>query len=150
MNIPTSIPPTPDPELLRKLVQEFQPNPHRVPFRNLEPFRESIEILRVKGASYAVITDLLRQHGVKTSRARVAEYGRTVLEKQKPRKRWRRTNPAPIVTQAAIPPSADHVSSTDQPARYVSVVVPTTARAAHCQGQDAGRHDDLGSNRHVH
>ena len=103
MNIPTSVPPTPDPELLRKLVQEFQPNPHRVPFRNLEPFRESIETLRAKGASYAVIADLLRQHGVKTSRARVAEYGRTVLDKQKPRKRRRRTNPVPPVTPAAIP-----------------------------------------------
>src|SRR4029077_14212083 len=102
-NIPTSVPSMPDPELLRKLVQEFQPNPHRVPFRNLEPFRESIEILRVKGASYAVISDLLRQHGVKTSRARVAEYGRTVLDKQKPRRRRRRTNPVPLVTPEAMP-----------------------------------------------
>ena len=84
-------------------MQEFQPNPRRVPFRNLEPFRDSIETLRVKGASYAVITDLLRQHGVKTSRARVAEYGRTVLDKQKPRKRRRPTNHAPLATPPAIP-----------------------------------------------
>jgi len=103
MNIPPSTPPNPNPELLRKLAQEFQPNPNRVPFRNLEPFRDSIETLRVKGASYAVIADLLREHGVKTSRARVAEYGRTVLDKQKPRKRRRRTNLGPIVTPSAIP-----------------------------------------------
>ena len=100
-----SVPATPDPELLRKLVQEFQPNPHRIPFRNLEPFRDSIETLRIKGASYAVISDLLREHGVKTSRARVAEYGRTVLDKQKPRKRRAPRNPAQLVTPAAIPPS---------------------------------------------
>ena len=102
MNMPTSPPLTANPELLRKLVQEFKPNPHRVPFRNLEPFRDSIETLREKGASYAVIADLLREHGVKTSRARVAEYGRTVLEKQKPRKRRRGANPPPLVTPPAL------------------------------------------------
>src|SRR5207237_1355869 len=98
MNIPASASSTPNPELLRKLVEEFQPNSHRVPFRNLEPFRDSIEMLRAKGASYAVITDLLRRHGVKTSRARVAEYGRTVLDKQKPAKRQNRAKLRPART----------------------------------------------------
>ena len=96
MNIPTSTSPKPNPDLLRKIVQDFQPNPRRIPFRNLEPFRDSIEILRAKGASYAAIAQLLRQHGVKTSRARVVEYGRIVLEKQKPRKRRKRAAPLPV------------------------------------------------------
>ena len=125
MNLPSSSSPssptTANPELLRKLVQEFQPNPHRVLFRNLEPFRDSIETLREKGASYAIIAELLREHGVKTSRARVAEYGRTVLEKQKPRKRRRRTNPAPFVTPPAIPqtPTAS-VLPTNPPGSFPS------------------------------
>ena len=121
MNMPTSPPLTANPELLRKLVQEFKPNPHRVPFRNLEPFRDSIETLREKGASYAVIADLLREHGVKTSRARVAEYGRTVLEKQKPRKRRRRTNPAPVATPPAIPQTpTSSVLPTNPPGSFPS------------------------------
>ena len=106
-------------------MQEFQPNPHRVPFRNLEPFRESIEILRVKGASYAVIADLLRQHGVKTSRARVAEYGRTVLDKQKPRKRRRRPNTIPPGTPIATPQA---LTSLPPPANTPSSVVSSDQR----------------------
>ena len=42
----TPITPTPDLESLRKAVQEFQPNPHRVPFNNLKPVHDSIVELR--------------------------------------------------------------------------------------------------------
>ena len=44
MNTPTT--PTPDLESLRKAVQEFQPNPHRVPFNGLKPVHDSIVELR--------------------------------------------------------------------------------------------------------
>src|SRR5437660_2804679 len=75
MNTSSASPPTPNLESLRKVIQEYQPNPSRVPFSNLKPFHDSIVALRGKKASYAVIADLLQQNGVKTSRARVAEYG---------------------------------------------------------------------------
>ena len=71
---------TPDLESLRKAIREYQPDPSRIPFSNLKPFHDSIVELRGKNASYAAIAELLEQHGVKTSRARVAEYGRIVLE----------------------------------------------------------------------
>ena len=76
----TPITPMPDLESLRKAVREFRPNPHRVPFNGLKPVHDSIEELRKQNASYAAIAELLEQHGVKTSRARVAEYGRIVLK----------------------------------------------------------------------
>lgn len=97
MNTPTTSPPTPDLESLRKAVQEFRPNPHRVPFNNLKPFHDSIATLRDKQASYSVIAELLQQHGVKTSRARVAEYGRIVLDGRKSRKRRKRVRTVPAV-----------------------------------------------------
>ena len=77
MNTPTT--PTPDLESLRKAIREYQPDPSRISFSNLKPFHDSIVELRGKNASYAAIAELLQQHGVKTSRARVAEYGRIVL-----------------------------------------------------------------------
>ena len=107
MNTSSASPPTPNPELLRKVVQEYQPNPSRVPFSNLKPFHDSIVALRGKKASYAVIADLLQQNGVKTSRARVAEYGRIVLDGGKTRKRRRQRciilPPAPPVMPPAAP-----------------------------------------------
>ena len=107
MNTSSASPPTPNPELLRKVVQEYQPNPSRVPFSNLKPFHDSIVALRGKKASYAVIADLLQQNGVKTSRARVAEYGRIVLEGGKTHKRrrqhWIILPPAPPVMPPAAP-----------------------------------------------
>jgi hypothetical protein len=63
-------PSTPNLELLRKAIQEYQPDPTRIPFSNLKPFHDSIMELRGKNASYAAIADLLIQTGVKTSRAR--------------------------------------------------------------------------------
>ena len=78
MNTPTI--PTPDLESLHKAVQEFRPVPHRIPFNGLKPVHDSIVELRKQNVSYAAIAELLQQHGVKTSRARVAEYGRIVLE----------------------------------------------------------------------
>ena len=92
MNTPST--PTPDLESLRKAVREFRPNPHRVPFNGLKPVHDSIVELRKQNVSYAAIAELLEQHGVKTSRARVAEYGRIVLEGGKSRKRRKRAKPA--------------------------------------------------------
>lgn len=107
MNPSIASPPTPNFELLHKAIQDYQPNPNRVPFGNLKPFHDSIVELRSKKASYAVIADLLKQHGVKTSGARVAEYGRIVLEGGKRRKRRRQRRiispPPPLVMPPAAP-----------------------------------------------
>ena len=95
---------TPDLELLRKAIQEYQPDPSRIPFSNLKPLHDSIMELRGKNASYATIADLLIQNGIKTSRARVAEYGRIVLEGGKSRKRRKYVRSAPTAIQV-VPPA---------------------------------------------
>lgn len=117
--------PTPDLESLRKAVQEFRPNPHRIPFNGLKPVHEAIAALRQQNASYAAIADLLQQHGVKTSRARVAEYGRTVLEGGKSRKRRKRAKVAPTVSIRALPQTAPTVTAIPTSASPA----PTTAAA---------------------
>jgi hypothetical protein len=104
MNTPTT--PTPDLESLRKAVREFRPNPHRVPFNGLKSVHDSIVELRNRTISYAAIAELLRQHGIKTSRARVAEYGRIILQGGKKRKRRKWAKAAPTVNIPATPQSA--------------------------------------------
>jgi len=106
MNTPTTPQPNLDLESLRKAIQEFRPNPHRVPFNSLKPFHDSIVELRAKRASYRSVAELLQQHGVKTSRARVAEYGRIVLDGGKSRKRRKRIKTAPTVVVTAAPQNA--------------------------------------------
>ena len=106
MNTLTTPQPTFDPESLRKAIQEFRPNPRRVPFNSLKPFHDSIVELRSKRASYRSVAELLQQHGVKTSRARVAEYGRIVLDGGKSRKRRKRMKSAPAVVVPAAPQTA--------------------------------------------
>src|SRR5580704_16562411 len=91
---------TPDPEVLRKIAEEFQPAPSRIPFHTLKPYHEFIVMLRAKRASYRSVAELLERHGVKTSVARVAEYGRIVLDGKKTRKRRKWT---PIVPTATMP-----------------------------------------------
>jgi len=118
----TSTTSTPDLEGLHKAVQEFRPNPHRVPFTNLKPVHDSIAELRKRSVSYAGIAELLQQHGVKTSRARVAEYGRIVLEGGKKRKRRKRAKVAPAANIPATPPSAPAVTAQPAP-----VTPPATA-----------------------
>jgi len=114
MNTPTI--PTPDLELLRKAIREYQPDPSRIPFSNLKPFHDSIVELRGRNASYAAIAELLEQHGVKTSRARVAEYGRIVLEGGKSRKRRKRAKTTPAANIPAIPQNAPAVAAKPAPA----------------------------------
>ncbi len=115
MNTATTPPSTPDLESLRKAAQEFQPNPHRVPFNGLKPVHDSIVDLRRRKISYAVIADLLQQHGVKTSRARVAEYGRIVLDGGKKRKRRKRAKIAPAANTPATPQSAPAAAAKPTP-----------------------------------
>jgi hypothetical protein len=103
MNTPTTPQSTPDLESLRKAVREFRSNPHRIPFNSLKPVHDSIVELRKQNVSYAAIADLLIQHGVKTSRARVAEYGRIVLDGGKSRKRRKRARTAPAVDAKPTP-----------------------------------------------
>ena len=114
MNTPST--PTPDLESLRKAVQEFRPVPHRVPFNGLKPVHDSIVDLRKQNVSYAAIAELLEQHGVKTSRARVAEYGRIVLEGGKKRKRRKRAKITPAATIPATPQSAPAIAPQPAPA----------------------------------
>jgi hypothetical protein len=127
MNTPTI--PTPDLESLRKAVQEFRPVPHRVPFNGLKPVHDSIVELRKQNVSYAAIAELLEQHGVKTSRARVAEYGRIVLEGGKKRKRRKRarTVPAtnsPVTFQSSPVVAAIPTPATPAPATAITGNVP--------------------------
>src|SRR5277367_1911070 len=103
MNTSPTSPTTPNLELLRKAIREYQPDPSRIPFSNLNPFHDSIVELRGKNASYAAIAELLQQHGVKTSRARVAEYGRIVLESGKSRKRRKRAKTTPVANIPSTP-----------------------------------------------
>ena len=112
----TPITPAPDLESLRKAVQEFRPNPHRIPFNNLKPFHDSIVELRGKNASYFLIAEILQQNGVKTSRARVAEYGRIVLEGGKSRKRRKQAKTALAANIPATPQSAPAVAAKPTPA----------------------------------
>jgi len=122
MNTPTT--PTPDLESLRKAVQEFRPNPHRLPFNGLKPVHDSIVELRRQNASYSAIADLLQQHGVKTSRARVAEYGRIVLEGGKSRKRRKRASTAPVANNLVTPQTAPAVAAKPTSATPAPTVVP--------------------------
>ena len=124
MNTSSTSPTTPNLELLRKAIREYQPDPSRIPFSNLKPFHDSIVELRGKNASYAAIADLLIQNGVKTSRARVAEYGRIVLEGGKSRKRRKRARTAPAVNAPATPQSAPAVAAKPTPATPAPTSVP--------------------------
>ncbi len=112
----TPVKPTPDLEGLRKAAQAFRPNPHRVPFTNLKLVHDSIAELHKRNISYASIADLLRQHGVKTSRARVAEYGRIDLDGGKTRKRRKRAKPTPVANVPIAPQSAPTVDTKPAPA----------------------------------
>jgi hypothetical protein len=94
---------SPNLESLRQAIQNFTPNPRRVPFNNLKPLHDAIVELRSKNASYAIIAELLMQNGVKTSTARVAEYGRIVLEGGKRRKRRKYAHAMPTAIQAVSP-----------------------------------------------
>jgi hypothetical protein len=111
-----SSPSTPNLESLRQAVQDFTPNPRRVPFNNLKPVHDAILELRGKNASYSIIAELLMQNGVKTSRARVAEYGRIVLEDGKKRKRRKRAKAVPAANTPAVPQSAPTVAAKPAPA----------------------------------
>ena len=106
MNTATDSPCSPDLESLHQAVQGFQPNPRRIPFHHLKPFHDFIVELRGKNASYFIIAEMLQQHGVKTSRARVAEYGRVVLNGGKRRKRRKYTHQTQVSTQLGSPPVA--------------------------------------------
>ena len=114
----------PDLESLRKAVQEFRPVPHRVPFNGLKLVHDSIVELRKQNVSYSAIADLLQQHGIKTSRARVAEYGRIVLEGGKSRKRRKRAKIMPAVNIPATPQSAPSVAAKPTPATPAPTATP--------------------------
>jgi hypothetical protein len=122
MNTPTIL--TPDLESLRKAVQEFRPNSHRVQFNNLKPFHDSIAELRGKKASYSIIAEILQQNGVKTSRARVAEYGRIVLDGGKSRKRRKRARTPQVTNAPATSQSAPVVTTKPTPVTPAPTATP--------------------------
>jgi hypothetical protein len=105
--------PTPDLESLRKAIQEFQPSPSRIPFNNLKPLHEAIVELRSKNASYAIIAELLIQNGVKTSVARVAEYGRIMVDggKRRKRRKYARTTLPALQTEPTPPQPAPQINA---------------------------------------
>jgi len=98
-----SSPSTPNLESLRQAIQYFAPNPRRVPFNNLKPVHDAIVELRGKNASYAIIAELLTQNGVKTSVARVAEYGRIMVDGGKRRKRRKHKTVTPAADTKSAP-----------------------------------------------
>jgi hypothetical protein len=104
---------TPDPEVLRKIAEEFQPAPSRIPFHMLKPYHEFIVMLRSKRASYRSVAELLGQQGVKTSVARVAEYGRIVLDggKRRKRRKYAHATPTAIQTVPSAPQPAPQISA---------------------------------------
>ena len=104
---------SPNLESLRQAIQNFTPNPWRVPFSNLKPLHDAIVELRGKNASYAIIAELLMQNGGKTSVARVAEYGRIVLEggKRRKRRKYGRTTPTALQTEPPAPQPALQISA---------------------------------------
>jgi hypothetical protein len=126
MNTSPTSPTTPDLELLRKAIREYQPDPSRVPFSNLKPFHDSIVELRGKNASYAAIAEILQQNGVKTSRARVAEYGRVLLEGGKRHKRRKRARTAPAAIQTAPPAVNTHTVPKSVPDAAIKVAPTVT------------------------
>lgn len=103
---------SPNLESLRQAIQNFTPNPRRVPFNNLKPLHDAIVELRGKNASYAIIAELLAQNGVKTSVARVAEYGRIVLEggKRRKRRKYARITSTALPTEPPVPQPAPQIS----------------------------------------
>ena len=123
----TPVKPTPDLEGLQKAVQEFRPNLHRVPFNNLKPIHDSIVELRSRKISYASIADLLIQHGVGTSRARVAEYGRIILDSGKRRKRRKHTTVTPAANIPATSQGASTVATKAAPTIAPASNVPLPA-----------------------
>ena len=123
MNTSPTSPTTPNLELLREAIREYQPDPSRIPFSNLKPFHDSIVELRGKNASYAAIAELLEHQGVKTSRARVAEYGRIVLEGGKSRKRRKRAKTAQAANLPATPQSAPAVAAKPAPATLPATAI---------------------------
>jgi hypothetical protein len=108
-----SSPSTPNLESLRQAIQNFTPNPRRVPFNNLKPLHDAIVELRGKNASYAIIAELLIKNGVKTSRARVAEYGRVMVDggKRRKRRKYARTTLTALQTEPPAPKPAPQLST---------------------------------------
>lgn len=74
---------------LDEFIKNFKPNLRRVVFYHLKPVHDKIVEWRSMGASYSTIALMLKDQGVQTSRARVAEHGRVVLDGKKPRRRKR-------------------------------------------------------------
>jgi len=128
MNTSPTSPTTPNLELLRKAIREYQPDPSRIPFSNLKPFHDSIVELRGKNASYAAIAELLEQHGVKTSRARVAEYGRIVLVGGKKRNRRKRAKTAPAINTPVIADAKMHDTCSSTPNSEEKIAKATAVR----------------------
>jgi hypothetical protein len=91
--------PAPDPNSIRRAIEQFQPR-RRPRFQNLLPWRAEVLALRGKGASCEAIADLLNQHGVRTSRTMVNEFLLSLSE-TKSRRRKRLLQPvAPAITPA--------------------------------------------------
>jgi hypothetical protein len=119
-------PSKPNLESLRQAIQNFTPNPRRVPFNNLKPVHDAIVELRGKNASYSIIAELLQQNGVNTSRARVAEYGRIMLEGGKRRKRRKHKTVTPLANIPAVSQNAPAADTKSAP-----TIAPASENTSH-------------------
>ncbi len=82
-------------------------------------------MLRAKRASYRSVAELLEKHGVHTSLARVAEYGRIVLEGGKKRKRRKQTKSAPPLNIPAASQTVPAVAAKPVTAMTAPTTTPT-------------------------
>jgi hypothetical protein len=128
MNTSPTSPTTPNLELLRKAIREYQPDPSRIPFSNLKPFHDSIVELRGKNASYAAIAELLNNMA---SRPAGRVWPNTAASSWKAAKNANGANgrePAPAANAPATPQSAPAVAAKPTPA----TPAPTTRFGGQC------------------
>ena len=75
---------------LASAAKTYEPS-RRVRFKAVAPFKDEIRELRNRGAAFAIIAEILKEHGVKASHETVRRFYREVIE-EKPRRRKRSRN----------------------------------------------------------
>jgi hypothetical protein len=75
---------------LASAVETFEPSP-RVRFKTLAPFKNEVQDLKGRGASFATIAEILNEHSVQVSHETVRRFYRETIEK-KPSRRKRSRN----------------------------------------------------------
>lgn len=86
-------------------------------YATLMPLKDSITILRRKGASFRAIVDILRTVEVKVSHDTLSRFHREVIEQKPLRKSRRRPFIPPLADQAETPPPASRQEPAESEAR---------------------------------